>query len=1200
QSSYRIDHLRYVLAAGEALSPNSQNKTILCLTNTELWNIYGPTEAAVYSIGTKCGVESDLVRSVIGSPISNTQIYILDGSLNPLPIGSIGELYIAGAGLARGYLGRAGLTSERFIACPFGARGARMYRTGDLARWRADGNLEYVGRSDHQVKIRGFRIELGEIESALSQIEGVGQVSVQARDVAGEKRLVAYLVGRNAGSSVVSAGTLLTSSSLPSELSELSLDDDAFAFDADTSLHASSTSSSSSSPSFSDSFSSHSSSSSSSLPAASELRATLLRTLPDYMVPSSFVVLERLPLTANGKLDVRALPDPEIVGEGDYRAPETPTQTLLCDLYAELTGATRVGLDDGFFALGGHSLLAMRLVARVREALGIELAIRALFEGPTVEALGAVIDSAREASSLGSIRSQIIPGSGRKGEDVVLSYGQTRMWALDRIEGGTAGYNMPAALRLRGDFDVDAFGLALRDVVLRHEPLRTVIVESREGPVGRLREVGEEGRLVAVEDLSVLAGADLEEAVKARIAAESDRLFDLSRDLMVRARVLRLSAQDHVLILVLHHSAGDGVSIPVLVGDLEIAYAARRRGEAADFVPLAVSYADYAAWQRAWFEESGELERQLEYWRESLSGAPDVLSLPTDYTRKADRSRKAGYVAVQIDGQTSKSLEDLAQSHGTTLFAVLMGLYGSLLGRLARQDEVLIGFPVAGRDQVEIEDLIGFFVNTLVLRVDVSGGPRVCDLIERVKQRSIEALSHQHAPFDRLVEDLAVERSLSHTPIFQAMFAWLDQEEASLRLGEASLESLHAQLPTAKFDVTLSLGRQADGSLAGVFEYDASLFSEETVQSWGEQFSRLLAGCVENEERLIGSIPLISAQERRQVVSTFNATRKEIPSTTLPELFAVQVEKTPDAIAVIFGDEEVSYRDLDARANQLARYLISQNIGPEDIVAIGLDRSVEMVVSLLGVLKSGAGYLPLDPDYPVERLTFMLRDSHARRLITTREIYGRITGDDSARDASLPHDAQLASYAGSDAAALADALLLDDAVLQAALATLSTAPILDADRVQPLTPDQLAYVIYTSGTTGKPKGAGIAQKALSNFIASYQTSLRLDDVRIGCLNAGVAFDVSVWEIFTRLLSGHSLRLNISSLDDIEGFVDDIQRYGVSSIYLPAGVVSLFNDVVRRHKIRPVIREVLTGVERLGSEQIISLYEVTGGSIIIYG
>ncbi|NBT22899.1 MAG: KR domain-containing protein, partial [Methylocystaceae bacterium] len=549
--------------------------------------------------------------------------------------------------------------------------------------------------------------------------------------------------------------------------------------------------------------------------------------------------------------------------------------TIVTSLVVEvLEYAFQNGLspNKNLFDLGLDSLVSMRLIARVREATGRELTLQTLFEHPTVEGLAQQL-----CVSDASVRDKIIPGSGRKGEALVLSYGQQRMWALDRIEGGTASYNIPFALRLRGAFDAEAFELALRDIVLRHEPLRTVIVESERGPVGRLRDIGADERLVAFEDLTDLQGSIVEEAIRSRIDAQSDCLFDLSRDLMMRAQILRVGREDHVLILVLHHIAGDGVSVPVLVEELGIGYGARLQGLAPVFAPLAVSYSDYAAWQREWFEESGELKRQLAYWREVLSGAPDFLSLPTDYRRTADRSREAGYAPVQIDSKTTQALEALAQMHGTTLFAVLMGLYGSLLGRLARQEEVLIGFPVAGRDQVEIEGLIGFFVNTLVLRVDVSGSPRVYDLIERVKQRSVGALSHQDAPFDRLVEDLAVERSLSHTPLFQAMFAWLDQGELRFKLGETTLENLNAQLPTAKFDVTLLLGRKSDGSLEGIFEYDASLYSERTICSWVDQFARLLAGAVADEQRSIGAIPLISAQERELVVSSFNDTQQDIP-----------------------------------------------------------------------------------------------------------------------------------------------------------------------------------------------------------------------------------------------------------------------------------------------------------------------------------
>ncbi|MFM8858599.1 MAG: non-ribosomal peptide synthetase, partial [Methylocystis sp.] len=736
--------------------------------------------------------------------------------------------------------------------------------------------------------------------------------------------------------------------------------------------------------------------------------------------------------------------------------------------------------------------------------------------------------------------------------------------------------------------------------------------------IGRLRDIGEDERLVGFEDLTHLTGPILEEALRSQIDAQSDRLFDLSRDLMMRAQLLRVGQEDHVLILVLHHIAGDGVSFPVLVEELGRAYAARRQGQIPAFMPLSVSYSDYAAWQREWFEESGELERQLGYWREALSGAPDLLSLPTDYTRSADRSRKAGYVPVQIDSKTTQALEALAQTHGTTLFAVLMGIYGSLLGRLARQDDVLIGFPVAGRDQVEIEGLIGFFVNTLVLRVDVSGSPRVYDLIERVKARAVEALSHQDAPFDRLVEELAVERSLSHTPLFQAMFAWLDQGELHLKLGETTLENLGALLPKAKFDVTLSLGRNLDGSLAGSFEYDASLYSERTVQSWGAQFSRLLTGILEDEERLIGAISLISAQERAQVITTFNDTQQEIPNTTLPELFAAQVERTPEAIALIFGDEEVSYQELDRRANQLARYLIEQNIGPEDIVAIGLDRSIEMVVSLLGVLKSGAAYLPLDPEYPQERLAFMLADSKARCLITTGKIYDRLSGEISSeqiassyQDADsnhISHTASLTSGALGSASSvlrgedpsdslniasapfrLPTALLLDDAVLQAELATLSSAPITNTDRVRALTPQNLAYVIYTSGTTGKPKGAGNTHQAVVNRLVWMQDILNLSETDRVLQKTPFSFDVSVWEFLLPLFHGAGLVVALPGEHKNPVYIHQlIGKTKVTTLHFVPSMLAAFLDAQAGEELCSLRHIVTSGEALSGSVQVRTL------------
>ncbi|NBO09731.1 MAG: non-ribosomal peptide synthetase, partial [Actinobacteria bacterium] len=505
---------------------------------------------------------------------------------------------------------------------------------------------------------------------------------------------------------------------------------------------------------------------------------------------------------------------------------------------------------------------------------------------------------------------------------------QTRMWALDRIEGGTASYNMPVGLRLRGDLDIAALGEAFRDVILRHEPLRTVIVEEDGEAKGKLIPVPEGQALLQVEDLSALSVERQEGEIQDRVRREAGRLFDLSRDLMVHAALLKLGEDDHVLTVNIHHGSGDGISIHVFVRDLSEAYASRRQGRSPRYKALSVSYADHAAWQRRWLEESGELERQLEYWREALSGAPEFLTLPTDYIRQTDRSRQAGYISFELEEKTARALEGLAQRHGTTLFAVLMGIYGSLLGRLARQDDVVIGFPVAGRSVTEVQDLVGFFVNTLVLRLNLEGVLTGDDLIARAKQVALDALSHQEAPFERLVEDLTETRSLYHSSIFQASLAWQTQGGASLDLVDLEIEPIAVGLHESKFDVTLYLTPQTNGSISGLLEYDASLFAERTASSWICQFERLCEAFSSQSHAPLASLSLIDAHERTQVISTFNDTQKDIPTTTLPELFAAQVEKSPHAVALIFGEEEVSYRELDRRSNQLAHYLISQNIGP--------------------------------------------------------------------------------------------------------------------------------------------------------------------------------------------------------------------------------------------------------------------------------
>ncbi|MEN9588886.1 MAG: hypothetical protein RLZZ481_672, partial [Pseudomonadota bacterium] len=629
------------------------------------------------------------------------------------------------------------------------------------------------------------------------------------------------------------------------------------------------------------------------------LKETLGRTLPDYMVPSSFVVLSSLPVTPNGKLDARALPDPEIVGSANYQDPKTSTQILIAQLFAELTGATRVGLADNFFALGGHSLLAMRLIAKVREACGAELPLRALFAHPTVAELAKVLDLTLGAAPSEGVQVQITAGEGSEGEKRILSYGQVRMWALDRIEGGTTSYNMPAAFRLRGYLDVQALGLALRDVILRHEPLHTVIFEVAGEPLGKIIPVADPTLLLNDEDLSHLPLQERENRTAELVLAESRKIFDLSKDLTLRAKLLKLDSAEHALILVMHHASGDGVSIPVFIRDLSAAYSARLQGAQPQFTPLAVTYADYAAWQRRWFAESGAFERQLAHWLKVLKGAPELLLLPTDYPRRVDRSRVAKRVPVVLNAQTTKSLETLATRQGTTVFVVLMAIYGSLLSRLSMQDDVVIGFPVAGRSSSATENLVGFFVNTLALRLQFDKTLTGEGLIELAKQASLDALSHQEVSFERLVENLTDSRSLSHTPIFQAMLAWQAQEDDIFNLANGlEADVIPTTLSQVKFDVTLSLTARLDGSIAGSLEYDASLFTHSTAISWVGQFERLVQRLVEDSQASLVTLSVLGDTEREQVLHTFNQSVVAVAPATLPQLFESQVAKTPEAMAL--------------------------------------------------------------------------------------------------------------------------------------------------------------------------------------------------------------------------------------------------------------------------------------------------------------
>ncbi|HEV3050105.1 MAG TPA: condensation domain-containing protein, partial [Longimicrobium sp.] len=706
------------------------------------------------------------------------------------------------------------------------------------------------------------------------------------------------------------------------------------------------------------------------------LRAHLRQSLPEYMVPGAFVVLDRLPLTANGKVDRKALPAPELASAQDrYVAPRTPTEEVLAGIWAEVLRLERVGVEESFFELGGHSLLATRVVSRVRAVFGIELPLRALFEGPTVAELAVRVEEMRRAEL--PVLPPVVPAV-RTGA-LPLSFAQERLWFIDRLEPGSSTYNIPTALRLAGAMDERALERALGEIVQRHEALRTIFPEADGSPVQVIVPFG--GFALPVEDLSGLDDADREAAVRRRAGEEAARPFDLSAGPLFRAALLRLSAEEHVLLLSMHHVVSDGWSMGVLFRELSALYAAYREGRESPLPELPVQYADYAVWQRE--QLAGEvLDRQLAYWQERLADAPALLELPTDHPRPAVQTYRGAAVPVQLSPELLERLQALGRSEGATLYMTLLAGFQVLLGKYAGSEDVVVGSPIAGRTRREVEELIGLFINTLVLRTDLSGDPSFRDTLRRVREATLGAYAHQELPFEKLVVELQPERSLSHSPLFQVMFALQNVGGGGGALPGLSLSGAGAAMEIAKFDLSLELAATPQG-LRGALIYNTDLFERRTVERMTGHLARVLEQVAADADVRLSRLDLLGEAERALVLEEWNRTAAEVPANRcVHELFAEQAERTPGAVAVVHESESITYAELDARANQLAHYLRGLGVGSEVRVGLCVERSPEMVVSILAVLKAGGAYVPLDPEYPAERLAFMLQDAAVPVLLT--------------------------------------------------------------------------------------------------------------------------------------------------------------------------------------------------------------------------
>jgi amino acid adenylation domain-containing protein len=1024
-----------ILVGGEALPRDLADS--LCGRAASVWNMYGPTETTIWSTCHRMRAGEPIL---IGRPIANTQVYVVDRALQLLPLGRIGELCIGGDGLACGYLNRPELTAEKFVAHPF-LLGERLYRTGDLARFLPAGELECLGRLDHQVKIRGFRIELGEIETDIAAWPGIRQTVVAAHDnSAGDKRLVAYVVLAE-GASFDPAG----------------------------------------------------------------LREALREKLPEYMIPASFVTLEALPLTSNGKINRQALPAPgdsDVAAESKHVAPRNSDEQALAEIWAQVLGVERVGITDTFFDLGGHSLLAVRITARAQAAWNIDLPPSIIFENPTVQLMTQAVAALAKRDTMRAQRPEIVPVPREEyalsapspevppGAHVFpMSFSQQQLWVLDQLQPGSAAYNIPLAIRLQGSLNAEALQSALDSLVRRHESLRTVfrVVNGKPSQIVLPAFAVNMG----VDDLRELHQHPSETECRRIAQEEAQRPFDLSRGPLCSARLIQVADNDSLLVFNVHHIVFDYSSIAVLIRDLSALYDAACRGAEPALPTLVVQYPDYAVRQRDWMRGSA-LDPQLAYWKNQLKGVASSYELPTDHPRGNELSFAGEFFTELFPSRLIDAFESLQRREGVSLFMALLAAFEVLLYRHTNQEDVVVGASTAGRNRQSTDDLIGFFVNPVVIRSDLSGNPTFRQLLQRVRKTATEAYDNQDLPFEKLVEQLRLPPDPTRNPLFQTMFLFQELAAGSVETPGLKWRWEGIDNKTAKFDLSAYVEKREEGLLVA-FEYNTGLFERATVQRLMEHYRVLLESMVANPDQSIARLPMRGEAERLKVVVEFNRTAVDYPekSACLHEIIERQVERTPDQIALVFEDQSLTYRQLNERANQLAHYLRKNGVAPGVIAGVCMERSLWMEVALLAILKAGGAYLPLDPEYPMDRLTWMLDDAQPPIVLSQQAVIDRLPM------LTIP------------------ALLLDSQSYKFENEPTSNPAV----AVQP---SDLAYVLYTSGSTGRPKGVLNIHEGIVNRMLWAQAEYKLTPADRIVQKTPYSFDVSMWELFWPLMNGATL------------------------------------------------------------------------------
>ena len=1060
-SAYRAirdsDHggsLRTVILGGEPV--DAPLMTRLSEDGVVLVNSYGPTECSdvVLSYRNEAGKFADPVP--LGRPVPGVRLYVLDRRLEPVAFGVTGEIHVGGIAVGRGYLHQPALTASKFVPDPFGDPGCRMYRTGDLGRLREDGQFEFLGRLDHQVKIRGFRVELGEVEAALLADANVHEAVVLAcQDDSGDRKLVAYIVARE-----------------------------------------------------------------SSAPTPASLRGHLRDLLPEHMVPGVWVFLPGLPLSPNGKVDRKALPVPKPDAapnmHGDA-APRNVTEDLLAAIWCDVLRRSSVPLHADFFELGGHSLLATRMVSRARQAFGVDLRLREVFEAPTIARLAERI---RRADG-NLLPEPIVPIS--TDEAVPTSHAQQRLWLLDQLLPGTGLYNIPMAWRLAGELDEAALQASLDEIVRRHHVLRTSFRTEADLPLQVV------GPVLAVPlhraDLAMLEPGPREDCLQKALHCQLLEPFNLARGTPIRASLLRLGPQDHVLLLTLHHIAADGWSMGVLGRELEALYGAFVCGQDAGLAPLPIQYADYAAWQRRRLQ-GDLLQRQIEHWKGVLKGAPALLELPTDRPRPPVSSHRGGTVTFELGSELGVQMRRACREHHVTLFMLISAAFSVVLGRHSRQKEVCLGYPVANRNRAELEGLVGFLVNTLVLRTRLEDSDSFADLLARVRDAVLDADAHQELPFERLVEELNPERSPDRTPLFQAMVTLNNTGTERLRLTGLGVTALQPAATHAKFDLTLHVVEHEE-NIACVLEYAVDLFDHATIERMAGHLRTLLGAAQSDVRMRLASLPLLSPDERAGLLAYACETREPAADTRcIHELFQERVRATPAAVAVMHGQEQLSYEQLNDRANRLAHFLRAAGVRPDTLVALSVERGVSMVVGLMGILKAGGAYVPIDPEHPLERISVLIEDTAVSVLLTQAALAARLP---TARVRVVCMDEQWPEILRSPG----------------------------HDPVTTIRPHHLAYCIHTSGSTGRPKGVAISHRGLvASTLARHEV---YGDTGRFLLLSSLSFDSSVAGIFGALTSSQALV--VAGQNDIHDPAHLCRTIARSEVRTLLCVPALYNQIL---------------------------------------